>query len=292
MHALVVLLLGWRPVHVVHSPGRTATQWRHRGASAAHMSAVHSQLTIVRHGQSEWNLANRFTGWVDVDLTERGITEARNAGRLLLGAGLQHDLVCTSGLRRAVRTACLCLSESDQCWVPMVKDVRLNEQHSGMLTGHNKRELADKHGVDQVMKWRRTYDCPPPPLLQDDSFQRAICTDERYRGLDVPATESLMLTEARVQEVWNDTIRPALVEGKRVLVVSHGNTLRALVKLVDGVSGADRRVTLLLLAEHSAAPARLLCSALDSSFSLVGLCLDAMVPPPHEGLACAASPMY
>ena len=124
----------------------------------------HARLTLLRHGQSEWNLANRFTGWVDVDLTERGITEAREAGRLLTSDHQQHDLVCTSCLRRAIRTACLVLSGTNQCWLPIVKDARLNEQHSGALTGYNKRELAEEHGVDQVMSWRRTYDCPPPSV--------------------------------------------------------------------------------------------------------------------------------
>lgn len=199
----------------------------------------YAQLTLVRHGQSEWNLANRFTGWVDVDLTERGITEARRAGRMLAEARLTHDLVVTSTLRRAIRTACLCLSGTDQCWVPMAKDVRLNEQHSGQLTGHNKRELAERHGVDQVMKWRRTYDCPPPALPSEDPFHRALCSDERYRYVTVPSTESLELTAARVESVWDETIAPALRDGQNVMVVSHGNTLRALCKLIDGVSAAD-----------------------------------------------------
>ena len=203
----------------------------------------HARLTLVRHGQSEWNLANRFTGWMDVDLTERGITEARAAGRLLAAAGEQHDLVCTSCLRRAIRTACLVLSGTDQCWVPMVKDWRLNEQHSGALTGYNKRELAEEHGVEQVMAWRRTYDCPPPQMPTDNPLQRFIA-DERYRATDgiithVPVSESLEMTSARVQSLWEDTLKPALKEGKNVLVVSHGNTLRALVKLVDGVSEED-----------------------------------------------------
>lgn len=201
----------------------------------------HATLTLVRHGQSEWNLANRFTGWMDVDLTERGITEAREAGRLVATDGRQFDLVCTSCLRRAIRTACLVLSGSDQCWVPLVKDVRLNEQHSGWLTGHNKRALAKEHGVEQVMKWRRTYDSAPPPIDDSDPLQQMIRADERYRTSShgAPRTESLEDTTARVSEVWEETIAPALCEGKHVLVVSHGNTLRALVKLVDGVSDDD-----------------------------------------------------
>ena len=242
----------------------------------------HAKLTLVRHGQSEWNLANRFTGWVDVDLTERGITEAREASRLLAQEGEQHDMVFTSSLRRAIRTACLVLSGTNQCWLPLVKDPRLNEQHSGALTGYNKAELADQHGVEQVMKWRRTYDSPPPSVRNlhahaeatphpyistlltrcshaahtlfrpcilcaptqietDSPFQQSMRADERYRqvdgrGMEVPESESLQDTCARVQRVWDDTLAPALREGKNVLVVSHGNTLRALVKLVDSVS--------------------------------------------------------
>ncbi|KAG8471033.1 hypothetical protein KFE25_009454 [Diacronema lutheri] len=198
---------------------------------------AHARITLLRHGQSEWNLANRFTGWVDVDLTERGITEARAAGRLLADDGLQHDLVCTSTLRRAIRTACLVLSTTQEVWLPLVKDARLNEQHSGSLTGLNKRELADEHGVEQVMKWRRTYDSPPPPADRLHPIQASILADKRYRsGVHVPATESLADTLSRVAAVWEDTLRPALAAGKRVLVVSHGNTLRALVKLLDGVA--------------------------------------------------------
>lgn len=202
---------------------------------------VHARLTLVRHGQSEWNLANRFTGWVDVDLTERGITEARAAGRLLAADGQQHDLVVTSFLRRAIRTSCLVLSGTDQCWLPMTKDARLNEQHSGFLTGSNKRSLAKQHGVEQVMKWRRTFDSPPPLLPEEHPMQAALQADERYRDLakEIPRTESLKDTVERVQACWDDTIAPALRQGKNVLVVSHGNTLRALVKIVDNVSDED-----------------------------------------------------
>lgn len=201
---------------------------------------VHARITLVRHGQSEWNLANRFTGWVDVDLTERGITEARAAGRLLADDGLQHDLVCTSTLRRAIRTSCLVLSTTQEAWLPMVKDARLNEQHSGGLTGFNKRELAEEHGVEQVMKWRRTFDTPPPAIERDSPIQRSIRSDVRYRGgIAIPMAESLSDTLGRVRSVWEDTLRPALAAGKRVLVVSHGNTLRALVMLLDDVAADD-----------------------------------------------------
>jgi len=202
---------------------------------------AHAQLTLIRHGQSEWNLANRFTGWMDVDLTERGIIEARQAGRMLRDEGLTVDLVCTSCLQRAVRSACLVLSVSNQCFVPMEKDLRLNEQHSGMLTGHNKRDLARTHGVEQVMKWRRSPDCQPPPLAADNPFQKAIVEDERYRDTTfaLPQTESFEMVVERVQDVWDETIAPALRKGRNVMVVSHGNTLRALVALVDSVGKSD-----------------------------------------------------
>lgn len=201
----------------------------------------HANLVLVRHGQSEWNLANRFTGWVDVDLTERGITEAREAGRLLEAEGLDLDAVYCSSLRRAIRTACLSLSGTDQCWVPLHKDARLNEQHSGFLTGNNKRALAEEHGVEQVMAWRRKYDEPPPPLPADSPLQEMMEKDERYavHNMVVPKAECLRDTYARVDAVWTERIRPALLAGKNVMVVSHGNTLRALVKLVDSVSDGD-----------------------------------------------------
>ena len=180
-------------------------------------------LTLVRHGQSEWNAANRFTGWVDIDVTERGIMEAKLAGNMLKEEGARHDLVLTSVLRRAVRTACFMLSATDQCYVPLVKDVRLNEQHSGSLTGYNKRDLARAQGVEQVMHWRRSYDSPPPPLSDSDPFQRAIVEDERYRAspIAIPDAESLAMTCVRVEAVWADTIAPALAQGKNVTVVAH-----------------------------------------------------------------------
>ncbi len=207
----------------------------------ASYTVQHAQLTLVRHGQSEWNAANRFTGWIDVDITERGIIEARQAGNILKEQGLQHDLVCTSCLRRAIRTACLMLSASDQCFVPLIKDVRLNEQHSGALTGYNKRALAKAQGIEQVMQWRRAYDVPPPPLSEEDPFQRALVQDERYRDspIAIPDAESLANTSVRVGSIWEETIAPALRQGQNVMVVAHGNTLRALVKLVDGVSDAN-----------------------------------------------------
>ena len=200
-------------------------------------ATAHGTLVLVRHGQSEWNLANRFTGWIDVDLTERGITEAREAGRMLASEGLKIDECFSSTLRRSIRTACLSLSGLDQCWVPLTKDARLNEQHCGSLTGHNKRELAKQFGADQVQSWRRKYDQAPPPIAADSPLQQMLVRDERYavHAAEVPSSECLADTCARVQSVFEERIRPLLLEGKTVLVVSHGNTLRALVKLLDGV---------------------------------------------------------
>ena len=174
------------------TPGRTRT-----GRSAVSRSGLlrleepspHANLVLLRHGQSEWNLANRFTGWVDVDLTERGITEAREAGRLLAAEGLDLDECYCSSLRRAIRTSCLALSGMDQCWVPLHKDARLNEQHSGFLTGNNKRALAEEHGVEQVMAWRRKYDEPPPPMPNDSPLQQMMVKDERYAVRRAPDTD-------------------------------------------------------------------------------------------------------
>lgn len=202
------------------------------------MKDAHATLVLVRHGQSEWNLANRFTGWIDVDLTERGITEAREAGRLLAKEGLKIDECFSSTLRRSIRTACLSLSGLDQCWVPLTKDARLNEQHCGSLTGHNKRELARQYGADQVQAWRRKYDQAPPPIAAHSPLQQMLVRDERYavHATEVPKSECLADTCVRVHGVWEESIKPLLLEGKTVLVVSHGNTLRALVKLLDGVA--------------------------------------------------------
>ncbi|KAL1505009.1 hypothetical protein AB1Y20_008772 [Prymnesium parvum] len=224
-------------------PGRARPPTARRGAapSCSTPPRIHSRLVLVRHGQSEWNLANRFTGWVDVDLTERGITEAREAARLLTGAGVSVDLVVTSYLRRAIRTACIVLAGMDQCWVPFVKEPQLNEQHSGFLTGQNKAELAKQYGAEQVMAWRRSFDEPPPAALDTDPLQRTMSEDLRYAATNiaVPRCESLKDTLRRVETTWRQTLQPALLEGKDVLVVSHGNALRALVKLVDGVSERD-----------------------------------------------------
>ena len=175
-----------------------------------------------------------------MDLTEQGISEAREAGRLLLAEGLEVDEVHTSMMRRAIRTGVLLLSTLNGCWIPVHKHYELNEQHSGMLTGKNKRELAREYGEDTVMGWRREFDQTPPPLDDDSPLQRAFKEDARYEATDVvPGTESLRTVCARVEPLWEGTLKPALQAGKTVLVVSHGNTLRALVKLIDGVSDED-----------------------------------------------------
>ena len=222
-----------------------------RAAPRAAARPAVATLTLVRHGQSEWNLANRFTGWVDVDLTERGIAEAREAGRVLKDDGAQFDLVFTSCLRRAVRTSCLLLSAVGACYVPMVKLAKLNEQHPGALTGRNKRSLAKEYGEEQVMQWRRGFDQSPPTISKRAPLQVGVTQDERYRrrpcvqsGLPshdvvVPRGESFADCLARVTDAWHATIAPALREGQNVLVVSHGNTLRALIKLVDEVGDED-----------------------------------------------------
>ena len=205
------------------------------------LEPVHGRLVLVRHGQSEWNRANLFTGWVDVDLTEQGIAEAREAGKLLAAEDIAVDEVHTSYLRRAIRSAVLMLSTADQCWVPVHKHPQLNEQHSGMLTGQNKRRLAKEYGEAQVMAWRRRYNEKPPEIERENALQRAIQADERYDFLDggVPTSESFAMLCDRLDTVWRDTIVPALRAGRTVMVVSHGNSLRALVKCIDGVSEED-----------------------------------------------------
>lgn len=207
--------------------------------AAAEEEAPHARLVLVRHGQSEWNLANRFTGWVDVDLTEQGILEAREAGRLLAAAGLEIDEVHTSLMRRAIRSAVLMLSTLNQCWLPVRKHLELNEQHAGLLTGENKVSCAQKWGVDQVMAWRRNFEDPPPEIAADSAIQRAIATDRRYDAARVPSRECLSAVSRRVAGLWEGTIAPALQEGRTVLVVTHGNTLRALVAYLDGLAPED-----------------------------------------------------
>ena len=195
------------------------------------------KVVLLRHGESTWNKENRFTGWTDVDLNEKGIAEAKASGRILKEEGYDFDIAYTSVLKRALRTLWLCLEEMDRLWIPVEKNWRLNERHYGALQGLNKAETAEKHGEEQVLIWRRSYDIPPPALEK---------TDERYPGnfpaykdvdeADLPTTESLKLTVDRFLPYWFDTIAPAIKSGKKVLIAAHGNSLRALVKYLDNVS--------------------------------------------------------
>jgi 2,3-bisphosphoglycerate-dependent phosphoglycerate mutase len=198
------------------------------------------RLVLVRHGQSTWNLENRFTGWVDVDLSEKGRHEAKAAGELLKKHGFRFDYAFTSVLKRAIRTCWLILDELDQMWIPVTKDWRLNERHYGALTGLNKAETAQKYGDEQVHVWRRSYATPPPELAAED--ERHPRFDPRYRNLrpeDLPATESLATTLERVLPYWDATIAPKLQEVDTVLVAAHGNSLRALIKHLDGLSDEE-----------------------------------------------------
>ena len=192
------------------------------------------RLVLLRHGESDWNRENRFTGWTDVDLSEKGIAEARAAGKLLKSSGYAFDLAYTSVLRRAIRTLWLALDELGQMWLPVEKSWRLNERHYGDLQGLNKAEMAAKFGEKQVLVWRRSYDTPPPPL--DPKDPRYEHSDPRYAGIPVPRTECLKDTVARVVPYWESSIAPAVRSGKRVLITAHGNSLRALVKHLDGIS--------------------------------------------------------
>jgi len=197
-------------------------------------------VVLLRHGESAWNQENRFTGWTDVDLTEKGVAEAKKAGELMRNAGYVFDLAHTSVLRRAIRTLWLALEQLDLMWIPVTHSWRLNERHYGALQGLNKAETAAKFGDEQVLAWRRSYDVPPPALAQDDA--RYPGSDPRYRGLapsQIPFTECLKDTVARVLPYWNQSISPEIRAGKRVLVTAHGNSLRALVKYLDKVSDQD-----------------------------------------------------
>jgi 2,3-bisphosphoglycerate-dependent phosphoglycerate mutase len=198
------------------------------------------RLVLLRHGESTWNRENRFTGWTDVDLSDRGREEARSAGTLLKDGGYTFDLAFTSVLKRAIRTLWTALDELDLLWIPVTKDWRLNERHYGALQGLNKAETAAKHGDAQIKIWRRSYDIPPPPLTKDD--ERHPSRDPRYAGLDpglLPLTESLKDTVERFLPYWHATIAPSIRAGKRVIIAAHGNSLRALVKYLDNVSEAD-----------------------------------------------------
>ncbi|MGH8528970.1 MAG: 2,3-diphosphoglycerate-dependent phosphoglycerate mutase [Nevskiales bacterium] len=199
-----------------------------------------TKLVLLRHGQSQWNLENRFTGWVDVDITEQGRVEGIEAGRLLRAEGLQFDLAFTSVLKRAIRTLWLTLDELDQMWIPVERSWRLNERHYGDLQGLNKSEMAQKFGDAQVTLWRRSFDVPPPPM--DAKNPNHPRFDRRYGHLDphlLPGTESLKLTLDRVLPYWDDRIVPEVRDGKTVLIVAHGNSLRALVKYLDNISDQD-----------------------------------------------------
>ncbi len=198
------------------------------------------KIVLMRHGESTWNLENRFTGWTDVDLTEKGVAEARQAGKLLLDAGFTFDIAYTSVLKRAVRTLWLTLDEMDLMWLPVIHNWRLNERHYGALQGLNKAETAAKYGDEQVLVWRRSYDVPPNPL--DAADPRASFNDPRYARLkreEIPLTECLKDTVARVLPVWHESIAPAIRAGRRILISAHGNSLRALIKYLDDISDAD-----------------------------------------------------
>jgi 2,3-bisphosphoglycerate-dependent phosphoglycerate mutase len=194
-------------------------------------------LVLLRHGQSQWNLENRFTGWWDVDLSVAGVDEARAAGRLLREKGVDFDCCFTSVLTRAIRTLHLVLHEMDRLWLPVTKDWRLNERHYGGLTGLNKQEMIDKVGAEQVKIWRRSYDIPPPPLDADSPWD--VSRDRRYAGVAVPETESLKDTIARALPYYEEAIVPALKAGKRVLVAAHGNSLRGIEKHLSNISDSD-----------------------------------------------------
>jgi 2,3-bisphosphoglycerate-dependent phosphoglycerate mutase len=195
------------------------------------------RLVLIRHGQSAWNLENRFTGWWDVDLTAKGAEEARQAGELIGAKGLDFDLCFTSVQTRAIKTLNIALEAMGRLWLPVEKDWRLNERHYGGLTGLNKAETAAKHGDAQVHVWRRSFDVPPPPLEAGSPYD--LSGDRRYAGVAVPKTESLKDTIARVLPYWEARIAPALRAGQRVVISAHGNSLRALVKHLSGISDAD-----------------------------------------------------
>jgi 2,3-bisphosphoglycerate-dependent phosphoglycerate mutase len=198
------------------------------------------KLVLIRHGESIWNLENRFTGWTDIDLTPTGVSQAISAGQLLKAEGYDFDLAYTSVLKRAIHTLSYCLDALDRTWLPVVKSWQLNERHYGGLQGLNKAEMAKQFGDEQVLLWRRSYDTPPPPLADDDA--RSERHDPRYAQLradQIPLTECLKDTVARVVPFWTESIAPAILSGKRVLLSAHGNSIRALVKYLDNISDHD-----------------------------------------------------
>lgn len=197
-------------------------------------------LVLLRHGESTWNLENRFTGWTDVPLTPTGVAQAQEAGRLLKAEGFEFDLAYTSVLKRALWTLWHCLDTLDRTWLPVVNRWQLNERHYGALQGLNKADMAKQYGDEQVLIWRRSYDTPPPPLTADDP--RSERSDPRYAALEaaqVPLTECLKDTVARVLPLWHEELAPQIRAGKRLLIAAHGNSMRALVKYLDGISEAD-----------------------------------------------------
>ena len=198
------------------------------------------KLVLIRHGESTWNLENRFTGWTDVDLTPTGVSQAMSAGKLLKAEGYDFDIAYTSVLKRAIHTLWYTLDEMDRTWLPVVKSWRLNERHYGALQGLNKADMAKQYGEEQVLVWRRSYDTPPPPLEASDP--RSERGDRRYAKLlpgQVPLTECLKDTVTRVIPFWNEALAPAIRADKRVVVAAHGNSIRALVKFLDGISDQD-----------------------------------------------------
>lgn len=194
-------------------------------------------LVLLRHGQSQWNLENRFTGWWDIDLSEQGIVEAVAAGELMRDRGLDFDRCFTSFLTRAIKTLDIALEPMDRLWLPVSKHWRLNERHYGGLTGLNKQEMIDRVGAEQVKIWRRSFDIAPPPLEQGSEYD--VSADRRYAGMDVPSTESLKDTIERVLPCWHEAIAPALRSGERVLVSAHGNSIRALVKHLSNIGDQE-----------------------------------------------------
>ncbi len=198
------------------------------------------KLVLIRHGESAWNLENRFTGWTDVGLTPTGVEQARESGRLLREAGYEFDVAYTSVLKRAIWTLWHCMDAMERTWLPVVNDWRLNERHYGALQGLNKAETAKQYGDEQVLVWRRSYDTPPPALTADDP--RSERGDRRYAALQpeqIPLTECLKDTVARVLPCWNERLAPAIRSGQRIVIAAHGNSIRALVKYLDGISDDD-----------------------------------------------------
>jgi 2,3-bisphosphoglycerate-dependent phosphoglycerate mutase len=201
------------------------------------MARMTYTLVLLRHGESEWNALNLFTGWVDVHLTDKGIAEGKRAGELLAQHGIRPDIVFTSLLRRAISTANIALDAADRHWIPVVRDWRLNERHYGALQGKNKAQIRDTYGDEQFMLWRRSYDTPPPPIEAGSEYSQD--GDPRYDGIQVPPTECLKDVVARMIPYWESTISKELVDGKTVLVAAHGNSLRALVKHLENISDDD-----------------------------------------------------